>query len=200
MTFYAYLRVSSETQQTARQEAASWLSGISSECVYVDKASGKNMDRPAWQELMSKVSAGDEIHAHELSRIGRSLSDLTALADDLMGRGVVLVIHKEGIRLEQNNLTSKLIFGILGSIAAWERETIKERQREGIEAIKADPEKRAEKYKGRQRTATESSRADQIERLLIEGLKPQQIAEQTGAGIATVYRIKKALTTEQTGL
>jgi DNA invertase Pin-like site-specific DNA recombinase len=193
MTIYAYLRVSTDSQDTARQEAASWLSGIPSECVYIDRATGANMDRPRWQELIGLVQEGDEIHAHELSRIGRSLSDLTALADDLMSRGVTLVIHKEGIRLEQGNITSKLIFGILGSIAAWERETIKERQREGIAAIKADPAKHAEKYKGRQRNEQESKRADQIRDLLIEGLKPQQIAEQTGAGIATVYRIKKEI-------
>lgn len=200
MTIYAYLRVSSGSQETLRQEAAGWLKNVSPENVYIDRASGKDFDRPQWQKLMSVVKAGDEIHAHELSRVSRSLPDLSALAQELMSRDITLVIHKEGIRLEQGNLTSKLIFGILSSIADWERETIKERQREGIEAIKADPEKRAEKYKGRQRTATESGRAEQIERLLIEGLKPQQIAEQTGAGIATVYRIKKALSTEQTGL
>lgn len=192
MTIYAYLRVSTETQTTARQEAASWLSAIPSACVYVDKASGKDMDRPAWQELMSLIKEGDEIHAHELSRVGRSLADLAALADDLMGRGITLVIHKEGIRLEQGNITSKLIFGILGSIAAWERETIKSRQKEGIEAIKADPIARAEKYKGRPRNQVlwDAVTADNGR------TKAPELATRLGVSAKHIYGIRKSMANE----
>lgn len=139
-----YVRVSTEEQNEARQVEALQKHGV--EKIYIEKRSGKNLDRPVLQELLEYIREGDTVYIHDLSRISRSLSDLLELVELLQKKKVHLVSNKESI--DTTTPTGRLFLSIVGAINEFERTNLLERQREGIAIAK-----RQGKYKGRkQRT------------------------------------------------
>ena len=139
MSNAAYVRVSTEEQNETRQKEALAPRGIDK--WFEDKASGKNTDRPAFQQMMDWVREGDTIYIHDLSRIARSTKDLLAILETLERKGVRLVSNKESI--DTSTATGKLIVTVIGAINEFERANLLERQREGIAVAK-----RAGKYRG----------------------------------------------------
>ena len=127
---YAYIRVSTEQQNEARQLEAMERYDIPKENYFVEKVSGKNIDRPELQKLLSVIQAGDTIHIHDFSRLSRSVSDLLKLVDTLNEKGVYLVSNKENI--DSSTPTGKLMLTMIGAINEFERVNMLERQREGI--------------------------------------------------------------------
>lgn len=133
-----YVRVSTEDQNEARQ-----LQDLKdAERIFTDKASGKDMDRPAFREMMAFVRSGDTLVVESISRLARSTRDLLKTVDELEGKGVQLVSLKEN--LDTKTTTGRFVLTIFAALAEMERETIRERQAEGIRIAKA-----AGKYKGR---------------------------------------------------
>ena len=124
-----YIRVSTTEQNTDRQEEA--LKEIC-EKFYIEKVSGKDTNRPALQEMLENVKEGDVVYITELSRLGRSMIDLYNIAKQLKEKNVELKSLKESISITDNSPTSKFTFGIFGLMAEFERDLIRERQREGI--------------------------------------------------------------------
>lgn len=94
---------------------------------------------------MDYVREGGTVIVESISRFGRSLSDLLNLIEQLNNKGVQFKSLKEG-NLDTTTPTGKLVYSIFSSLAEFERETIKQRQAEGIAIAKANG-----KYKGRQR-------------------------------------------------
>ena len=136
----AYVRVSTETQNEARQVEALEKYGI--EKWYVEKVSGKNTEREQLQLLLDFVREGDEVYVMDFSRLSRSVQDLLNIVDLLNKKKVRLVSLKEN--LDTSTATGKLMLTMIGAISEFERENILERQREGIAIAK-----REGKYKGR---------------------------------------------------
>lgn len=128
-----YARVSSEGQSSALQLDALKAAGCTK--FFEDKASGAKHDRPQLQKCLATLQRGDTLVCWKLDRLGRSLRHLTNIAHDLEQRGIDLVITTSGI--DTRSPTGRLIFGILGSVAEFERSMIKERQEAGIRAAKA---------------------------------------------------------------
>lgn len=144
MANIAYIRVSTVEQNTARQEEA--LKGCSIDKYYIEKVSGKNIkDSPELQKMMDYVREGDTVIVESISRFGRSLSDLLNLIEQLNNKGVQFRSLKEG-SIDTTTPTGKLVFSIFSSLAEFERETIRQRQAEGIAIAKAQG-----KYKGKPR-------------------------------------------------
>ena len=109
--------------------------------------------------------------------------ELLGIEADLTKRGVGLVIlSMGGERLDTRNPTSKLMLTILAGVAAWEREIMLERQREGITKAKADG-----RYKGRAPTAMRQ--ADEVRKLRGAGVTPTEIARRLSMSRMSVYRI-----------
>ncbi len=135
-----YVRVSTEEQNEARQVEA--LNKLGVEKIYIEKKSGKNLDRPVLQEMLDFIREGDTVYVHDLSRISRSLTDLLNLVELLHKKRVHLVSEKESVNTETP--TGRLFLSIVGAINEFERTNLLERQREGIEIAK-----REGKYKGR---------------------------------------------------
>jgi len=160
MTNVLYIRVSSLTQNTGRQEAL--IDTIKPAKVFIDKASGRDTNRPELKAMLSWVREGDCIHVSSIDRLARSVSDLRAIVDDLQQRGISIRFHKEGLCFNgKPTPTDTLMLNLLGSIGEFERSIIKERQREGIELAK-----RAGKYKGRKKAyslAMVQSALDQVD-------------------------------------
>jgi DNA invertase Pin-like site-specific DNA recombinase len=127
-----YIRVSSVDQNTERQ-----LDGVLVDEVFTDKASGKDTKRPQLQAALKHIRKGDVLVVHSMDRLSRSLSDLLKLVEELNGRGVTVEFMKESMHFTGNDAPmSKLMLGVIGSCAEFERGMIRERQREGIAAAK----------------------------------------------------------------
>ena len=142
MARIAYIRVSTEDQNTARQKEA--FKDLRIDKYYEEKVSGKNIkDRPELQKMMEYVREGDIVIVESISRFGRSLKDLLNLIEQLNEKGVQFKSLKEG-DIDTTTPTGKLVFSIFSSLAEFERETIKQRQAEGIAIAKTNG-----KYKGR---------------------------------------------------
>lgn len=137
----AYVRVSSLEQNEARQLEA--LKPYNIEKVFIEKISGKNTDRPEFQKMMQFVRDGDVVYVTEWSRLSRNMNDLLNTIDELHEKGVKLISLKEGTA-DMSTPTGKLMMRIFAMLSEFERETIKERQAEGIAIAKAEG-----KYKGR---------------------------------------------------
>lgn len=135
-----YVRVSTVEQNEARQVEALEKRGIDK--WFIEKVSGKNMDRPKLCEMLDYAREGDTVLIHDLSRISRNLADLLTLLKDFERRGISLVSLHESI--DTSTPMGKLTLSIIGAINEFERANLLERQREGIAIAK-----RAGKYKGR---------------------------------------------------
>ena len=135
-----YVRVSTKEQNTARQEEIMKTLGV--EKVYIDKMSGKDMERPALHEMMNYVREGDSVIVESISRFARNTKDLLELTEQLNNKQVQFVSHKENI--DTDTPAGKFMLTIFGAVAELEREYIRQRQREGIEIAKEQG-----KYRGR---------------------------------------------------
>ena len=140
MSKIAYVRVSTQEQNEARQREALAARGIDK--WFIEKTSAKDTARPEYQRMLDWVREGDTIYIHDLSRIARSTKDLLDLLDTLEAKGVALVSDKESI--DTGTATGKLIITVIAAINEFERANLLERQREGIAIAK-----RQGKYKGR---------------------------------------------------
>ena len=135
-----YIRVSTQEQNTVRQEALMDALGV--EKVYIDRMSGKNTERPELKQMLEYVRKGDVVIVESISRFARNTRDLLELIEQLTAKEVEFVSQKEAI--DTNTPTGKFMLTVFGAVAELEREYILQRQREGIEIAKAQG-----KYKGR---------------------------------------------------
>lgn len=125
-----YVRVSTQEQNTIRQELLMQELGV--EKIYIDKASGKDTARPQLQEMMNFVREGDTVIVSEISRFARNTKDLLELVDDLNKKNVVFESQKE--KIDTSTPTGQFMLTIFGAVAQLERDYIRQRQREGIDA------------------------------------------------------------------
>lgn len=123
-----YIRVSTQEQNTIRQEALMEAMGVDE--VYIDRMSGKNTNRPELQKMMEYVRKGDTVIVESISRFARNTRDLLELVERLTAKGVEFVSRKEAI--DTTTPTGKFMLTVFGAVAELEREYILQRQREGI--------------------------------------------------------------------
>ena len=133
---FAYLRVSTADQHLDRQYEAMKKFDIPEENYFVEKISGKNMERPELQKLLSIIREGDTLHIHDFSRLSRSTSDLLKMTEKLNSMGVTLVSNKEN--LDTSTATGKLMLTMIAAINEFERNNTREKADEGIRIAKAN--------------------------------------------------------------
>lgn len=136
-----YCRVSTAEQNTARQEELMQELGV--EKVYIDKASGKSTaQREALSDMLRYLREGDVLIVSEISRLARNTRDFLEIMDILGEKKVEFISKKELI--DTSTPQGKFVFTVFAAQAEMERESILQRQREGIEIAK-----REGKYLGR---------------------------------------------------
>lgn len=128
---YGYVRISSKSQNTARQEVLMKELGVDQ--VYIDKCSGKNTDRPQFQKMMSTLEAGDTVVVESYSRMSRSTKDLLDTVEKLNEMGVGFVSKKENI--DTTTAAGRMFLTFIAGMNQFEREVMLERQSEGIAAM-----------------------------------------------------------------
>lgn len=127
-----YCRCSTDHQNLDRQlEDAK---KVGAEKIFQEKISGKNTDRKQLQEMLDYVRENDVVYVSEYSRLARSTSDLISIVEKLKEKGCDFCSLKENV--DTSTPTGKLIFTIFAGLAQFERESILEKQRIGIELAK----------------------------------------------------------------
>lgn len=142
---YGYIRVSTKEQNEGRQLAAMATFGISEKNLFIDKQSGKDFLRPAYQRLFRRLKAGDILVLGSIDRLGRNYDDIIEqwriITKEKRAHIVVLDMPLLDTRQQGRDLTgtfiADLVLQILSYVAQTERENIRKRQAEGIAAAKA---------------------------------------------------------------
>jgi DNA invertase Pin-like site-specific DNA recombinase len=134
MAKYGYVRVSSIDQHEDRQMIAMSELNIPTEQIFIDKRSGKDIDRPQLKRLLAAVEQGDTITVESVSRFARNTRDLLDLVERLTAKGVEFISLKEHI--DTTTPTGKFMLTVFGAVAELERGYILQRQAEGIAAAK----------------------------------------------------------------
>ena len=182
MSNIAYIRVSTENQNTSRQEEL--FKSYNIDKYYIEKVSGKNIkDRPELIKMMDYVREGDVVYVESISRFGRSLQDLFNLINQINEKGVQFKSLKEG-DIDTTTPTGKLVFSIFASLAEFERETIRQRQAEGIAIAKANGV-----YKGRVKKSIDQAQFQSLYTRWQNGeIKKKYMAKKLGISLATLDR------------
>ena len=144
-TVYGYIRVSTREQNEARQKIALRSFPVPEENIYMDKMSGKDFERDAYQELVRKLERGDLLVVQSIDRLGRNYEEILEqwriLTRIRQVDIVVLDMPLLDTRKKGDDLTgtfvADLVLQILSYVAQSERENIRKRQAEGIAAAKA---------------------------------------------------------------
>lgn len=136
---FAYIRVSSKEQNEARQIETMKKEGIDERDMYIDKASGKDFNRPKYQLLKQMVRKDDTVIFDSITRMGRNMDETLKEYEWFNKNGVILRFIKEPMintNNEQDDIMKqaiqKIILTLLTAFAEKEREEIKTRQAEGI--------------------------------------------------------------------
>ena len=134
----------SKDQNEARQIIALSQFPVKKENIYIDKFSGKDFDRPKYSELIKILKEQDILVIKEIDRLGRNYEEILeqwrVITKEIKADIVVLDMPLLDTRTRKENLTgtfiADLVLQILSYVAETERQSIKQRQREGIEAAK----------------------------------------------------------------
>jgi DNA invertase Pin-like site-specific DNA recombinase len=175
-----YVRVSSTSQNTERQ-----LADVQLDATFTDKASGKDRNRPELTRCLSHLRKYDVLHVHSIDRLARNLKDLQEIIEALTNKGVTVKFYKENLAFEASNTSpmQTLMLQMLGAFSEFERTLIRERQREGIEAAKAQ---------GKKLGAPSKLTAEQIAEIKVsigKGEDKSKVAKQFNISRPTLYKL-----------
>lgn len=143
-TIYGYVRVSTKEQNEERQMVAMRQFGVPEKCIIVEKQSGRDFDRPRYLKLVKGLRPGDTLVIKSIDRLGRDYTEIleqwARITKQCQAAVVVLDMPLLDTR-EGRDLTGTLIADIvlqlLSYVAQTEREFLRQRQAEGIEAARA---------------------------------------------------------------
>lgn len=141
MANYGYIRVSTCGQNPDRQ-IETVAEYVGSKNIFIDKASGKNVNRPELEKCLNLLEPGDALYCHSLDRLARNLKDLMNILALLKEKGIAIHFLKENIHIhDKDDPVSELIFTVIASVAQFELSLINTRREEGWQLMK---EKRRE--------------------------------------------------------
>lgn len=177
----AYIRVSSFDQNPERQ-----LEQVEVSKVFTDKASGKDTERPALEELLAFVREGDTVVVHSMDRLARNLDDLRRLVQQLTKRGVRIEFVKECLTFTgEDSPMANLLLSVMGAFAEFERALIRERQHEGIALAK-----QRGAYRGRKK-ALSPGQVVELQQRAGTGEQKAKLAREYGISRETLYQYLK---------
>lgn len=198
MEMYGYGRISDKRFQTPERQIQSLLEyGVPKENIYIDRQSGKNFDRPAYQELKSKLKEGSTLVFHELDRMGRNYDEGMEEVNWFRKMNIKLVFL-DYLWLNQMTESDDVIVRANGynmlsmqlAIAETERRKLLKRQKEGIAiARKNNPEK----YCGRPKEYNWVQVKDAMTKYHSGEYTVKEACSVSGMSRATFYRYLKKL-------
>lgn len=146
MRKYLYIRVSTKEQNESRQLALKEKYGLRTSDIFIDKATGKNFNRPEYQKLKEELQKGDTLILMSLDRLGRNKEQALEELRELKQKGVRLIVDDlptTQIELDEKNqliieMINNILIEVYTTLAEEELRRTKIRQRQGIEAMPRD--------------------------------------------------------------
>lgn len=173
-----YARVSTDAQTTALQKDA--LNAAGCDRIFEEKESGAKRSRPQLDAALDQAVRGDTLVVWKLDRLGRSLRDLLDVSEALRERGITLRSLTEHI--DTSTAAGKMLYAVLGAVAQFERDVLRERTVAGIRAAVA----RGERL-GRPPALTPLL-VREAKAMLKRGDSPSHVARILRIGRSTLYR------------
>jgi DNA invertase Pin-like site-specific DNA recombinase len=182
-TRIGYTRVSTVSQTLDQQNEALTAANVTK--TFSDIMSGARDDRPGLAALMDYVRTGDTVVVWKLDRLGRNLWHILQTVKELTERGVTLVSVTDGI--DSSIAAGRMMIGVLGSLAEYERELTKERT-----ALKRATSRANGTKFGRPRKVGDTDHIATAKRMETDGHTGKDIAKYLGVSRATPYRYLSA--------
>ena len=137
---FGYIRVSQAEGESGLAAQRRTLNdhGLRDDRIFTDVASGKNMRRPSWQSLRGMLRSGDTVVVPRIDRLARNLTEGLKTIEELHGQGINIRSLAEGLDTGDDSPTSRLMLHMLLSLAEWERDTIRDRIRAGVDRAAAE--------------------------------------------------------------
>lgn len=190
MKTYGYVRVSTQEQNEERQMIALERENVPKKQIFVDKLSGKDFNRPQYKKLIKEIKNGDLLYVLSIDRLGRNYEDIQQqwriITKEIGADIFVIDMPLLDTRRDKDligTFISDIVLQLLSFVAQNERETIRIRQRQGIEAAKD----RGVKF-GR----PEKELPDNFERMVIawknDEMKLKDILTECNISESTFYR------------
>ena len=178
-TRIGYVRVSTVTQTLDQQQAALDAADVTK--TFSDTMSGARDDRPGLAALMEYVRDGDTVVVWKLDRLGRNTLHILETVKALTARGVTLISTTDGI--DSSTAAGRMMIGVLGSLAEYERELVKERT-----ALKRESSRANGTKFGRPKKAADAEHIAIAKLMKSDGHTAKAIAKYLGVSRATLYR------------
>jgi DNA invertase Pin-like site-specific DNA recombinase len=180
-----YARTSTEEQVAGLNAQVRDLEAAGCEKVYSEQVSALG-DRKQLAASLAFLRQGDTLVITKIDRLARNTRTLGEIVDDLHQRGIGLkVLQFGGDTLDTTGAYGRLMLNMFAAFAEFERDLMKERQKEGIAKAKAE-----RKYKGRKPTAR--AKAGEAVSLFQQGRTVSEVAKVVGIGRGSVYRALEA--------
>lgn len=196
MSKIKYIRVSTEEQNTGRQE----VNAREFSKIYIDKTSGSIQftERKEAKKLLADIETGEvtEIHIASICRLGRSIIDILMMVEFFNQKSIKLFVENIGMfSLIDNkpNPSFKMIVSVLGNVAEMERSNMLERQRQGIELAKAKGTYTGRLYGSKMSDAEVLIKYKSVVKELKNGESLRRASKIGGCSLGTAQKIQKLL-------
>ena len=183
---FGYIRVSQAEGESGLATQCRILNGhrLKDDRIFTDVASGKNMRRPSWQELRGMLKPGDTVVVPRIDRLARNLTEGLKTIEELHDQGINIRSLAEGLDTGDDSPTSRLMLHMLLSLAEWERDTIRDRIRAGVDRAAA------EGRTGGRPPALSSEKVEAVRAFLENGGAVSAAARTFGVSRPTVRAVK----------
>lgn len=175
-----YARVSTDDQNLDLQRDALIKSGCT--LIYEEAISGKNIERLELQQCLKAIRAGDTLVVWRLDRLGRSLTDLIHIVNELEKRNIAFESLTE--KIDTSSATGRLIFHVFGALSEFERNLIRERTQAGLVAARARG-----RNGGRPKKLSKQHEREILRLMEDPEIPVRQIADRYGVSRATIYKV-----------
>lgn len=142
---FGYIRVSTKEQNLDRQLEALKPYVTDEKYIYSDKASGKDMEREGFQNMLKAMRAGDTLYIKSIDRLGRNKAQIKEYLELFKKNGIRVKILDMPTTMQDHpdgqewvlDMVNSILIEVYTTLAQQERETLLQRQCEGIAAAKA---------------------------------------------------------------
>lgn len=142
---FGYIRVSTKEQKLDRQYEAVMPYLTDERYIYSDKASGKDMEREGFQNLLKAIRKGDTLYIKSIDRLGRNKEQIKEYLEYFKREGIRIKVIDMPTTMQDVpegqewvlDMVNNILLEVYTTLAQQERDMIKQRQREGIQIAKA---------------------------------------------------------------
>lgn len=191
-----YIRVSTEEQNTGRQE----INSKDFSKVFIDKTSGSIQfsERKEAKKLLAEIESGSvsEIHISSIDRLGRNIIDILTMVEFFNQKSIRLFVENIGMFSligNKPNPSFKMIVSVLGNVAEMERSNMLERQRQGIELAKAKGTYKGRLYGTRMNDDEVLVKYKAVVRELKNGESLRRASKIGGCSLGTAQKIQRLI-------